>query len=121
MTTRRAWQLFEARVAAFFGTRRKPLSGGDSGGSRSDSLHDQLYIEAKLRAKSPIHRLFAAVEKQAAAEGKTPVLALQEKCHAGWLLVCRPQDVHLLSSLAKDYKSLPADSENIEGQELKHG
>jgi len=31
MTTRRAWQLFESRVAAFFGTLRKPLSGNDSG------------------------------------------------------------------------------------------
>jgi hypothetical protein len=106
-TTRRTWQMFEQRVAAFFGTRRKPLSGGGSGGSHSDSQHEQLFIEAKLRAKSPVHRLFAVVEKHAAAEGKTPLLALQEKNHVGWLLVCRPEDIHLLSSLARNYKSLP--------------
>jgi len=50
MTTRRAWQLFEQRVAALFGTRRKPLSGGDSSGSRSDSLHARLPREPNPKA-----------------------------------------------------------------------
>ncbi len=109
-TDRSTWKKFERRVAAFFGTRRKPLSGGNSGGSRSDSEHEQLFIECKLRAKSPAHRLFAAVEQLAAKEGKTPILALQEKHHPGWLLVCRPEDIHLLASYAKDGEARP-DSE----------
>jgi hypothetical protein len=40
-------------------------------------------------------------------EGKTPVAAPRENNHEGYLLVIRPQDVHLLSSLAKDYEALP--------------
>lgn len=108
-TDRSTWKKFERRVAAFFGTKRKPLSGGNSGGSRSDSQHERLFIECKLRAKSPVHRLFAEVETMAAKEGKTPMLALQEKHHPGWLLVCRPEDIHLLSGLAKDCEALPKD------------
>jgi len=107
MTDRTTWQKFERRVAAFFGTKRKPLSGGNSGGGRSDSQHERLFIECKLRAKSPVHRLFAGVEKQAAKEDRVPLLALQEKHYPGWLLVCRPEDIHLLASYAKDYESLP--------------
>jgi hypothetical protein len=101
-TDRSTWKRFEQRVAAFFGTRRKPLSGGNSGGSRSDSQHEHLFIEAKLRAKSPVHRLFAKTEALAAKEGKVPLLALQEKHHPGWLVVCRPTDLHALSSFASD-------------------
>ena len=105
-TSRRAWQIFEQRVARFFGSERNPLSGSGAGLTASDSKHPAIYIEAKLRAKSPVHRLFAETEAAARKEGKTPVLALQEKYHAGWLLVCRPEDIHLLSNYAKDYESL---------------
>lgn len=111
MTDRSTWKKFERRVAAFFGTKRNPLSGGNSGGTRSDSRHEQLFIECKLRAKSPVHRLFTDVATLAAKEGKTPILALQEKHHPGWLLVCRSEDIHFLSNLAKDYETLPDEHE----------
>ena len=100
--------MFEQRVCRFFGCERNPDSGAGGTETRADNkAGSPLFIEAKLRATSAIHVLFAEVEKKAAAENKTPVLGLQWKNHAGWLLVCRPQDVHLLSSLAKDYEALP--------------
>ena len=110
-TTRRAWQKFEQRVARFFGSERNPLSGSGAGLTASDTKHPALFIEAKLRVKSPVHRLFAKTEQEAKKEHKTPLLALQEKNHAGWLLVCRPEDIHTLSSYAKDYDSLPGNQE----------
>jgi len=106
-THRRTWQLFEERVARFFGAHRNPGSGCGMTETQSDSLHPALFVECKLRARSPIHALFREVEAKAKREGKTPILALQEKHYPGWLLVCRPQDIHLLASYTKDYESLP--------------
>jgi hypothetical protein len=102
-----AWKQFERRIAAFFNTVRKPLSGGAHVIGRSDSQHERLFIECKLRAKSPIHRLFAETEAKAKKEGKTPILALQEKYHEGWLLVCRPQDIHKVHAECVDCETLP--------------
>lgn len=106
-TSRSTWKAFERRVAAFFHSRRAPLSGSNGGQTGSDSLHPSVYIECKLRAKSPVHRLFAEVAKSAAREDKVPVVALQEKNHAGFLLICRPTDLHVLASFAKDIDHLP--------------
>ena len=110
-TSRSCWKAFERRVARFFGSRRAPLSGSNGGATRSDTLHPALYIECKLRSRSPVHRLFALVEKAAAKESKVPALALQEKNHAGWLLICRPADVHLLASYAKNIDTLPVEED----------
>ncbi len=107
MTDRSTWKKFEQRVARFFGSTRAPLSGRNNKITGSDSLHPELFIECKLRAESPIHTLFAETEAKAKAEYKKPILALQWKNHPGWLLVCRPEDIHLLSSLAKDCDNLP--------------
>ena len=115
-TGRRTWQLFESRVARFFGAERNPGSGCGMTDTMSDSTHPVLFIESKLRAKSPIHALFGDVAEKAAQEGKTPILALQWKNHAGWLLVCRPEHIHLLSSLAKDYDNVPSGKESLHGQ-----
>ncbi len=38
---------YELRVAKFFGTKRTPLSGSNSGHTHSDTLHPRLYIEVK--------------------------------------------------------------------------
>ena len=111
MTVRRTWKLFEARVANFFKTTRTPLSGGASRHTESDTLHEALFIEAKLRQKLPIADLFDEVMKKAKKENKVPLLALQKKNRKGWLLVCRPEDVHLISSYAKEYEKLPNEDE----------
>ena len=48
----------EAVVANYFGTRRVPLSGSNSGhGTNSDSLHPKLYIECKVRSKIALWQL----------------------------------------------------------------
>jgi len=93
-------------VALFFGCRRNPGSGCGMTDTRSDSTHPDLFIEAKLRADSPLHKMYAEAAEKATREGKVPILALQWKHHPGWLLVCLPEHIHLLSSLAKDHDGL---------------
>ena len=45
------WKAYERRVAKFFGTKRTPLSGINSGHStHSDTLHPRLYLEVKSAA-----------------------------------------------------------------------
>ena len=106
-THRTTWQKFEKRVAAFFHTKRQRSSGGSADYGDSDSQHDAIYIEAKLRAKSAIHTLFAETERRAQKERKIPILALQLKNHTGWLLVCRPSDIHALSGYARNEEETP--------------
>jgi len=75
------WKQHERRIARSLRTRRTPLSGGNSGATRSDTLHPQLYIECKSQARSPVNALFRQVRRLARAENKLPVLALHQK---GW-------------------------------------
>ncbi len=119
-THKTTWKRFEAEVARFFGSARAPLSGGNGKQTRSDSLHDTLFIEAKYRGKSAVCTLFRKVAKLAAKEGKTPVVALREKNHEGYLLVIRPQDLQLLSSLAGNYEA-QSDSGADQDQADRHG
>ena len=97
MTSRSTWKQWERRVAALFGTTRTPLSGGASRHTRSDSLSDQVFVEVKYRKSFSIFKLFAEVEKMAAAEGKVPVVALVQKRTSGILFVVRPEDMKKVS------------------------
>jgi len=106
-THKTTWKRFEAEVARSFGSTRTPLSGGNGRQTRSDSLHDRLFVEAKYRGKSAVCSLFRKVATSAARVDKTPVVAIRDKNHESYLLVIRPQDIHLLSSLAKDYEARP--------------
>ena len=45
MTARRTWKKRESDVAHFFQGQRTPLSGGNSKITRSDVIHDELFIE----------------------------------------------------------------------------
>ena len=101
------WKAFEQRVARFFHSERTPLSGACGKQTASDTLHPALFIEAKLRSKFAICALFRKVEERAKAENKIPVMALQDKFHAGWLLLCRPEDVGKIASWAANYENLP--------------
>jgi len=49
MTSRSTWKKFERRVAKLFGGERNPLSGSASKHTKGDVIHDDYYIEAKLR------------------------------------------------------------------------
>ena len=58
---------------------RTPLSGGNSKITRSDVIHDELFIECKLKKKHAVISLWDETKKLAEKEGKTPVVALCEK------------------------------------------
>ena len=61
-TSKSTWKSFERKVAEFFGTKRVPLSGSNSGhGTNSDSLHPKVYIECKVREKFSIWSLFVDI------------------------------------------------------------
>ena len=90
-----AWKKRERQLAAFFGTYRNRLSGssGRDCDSRSDSIHETLYLELKhgdlarfLNAE--MREALKVGRRNAKAEGKRLVMAMSEKNHKGfWLLV----------------------------------
>lgn len=88
MPPTKTWKRVEQRIASLFGTRRTPLSGGNSGHTRSDTLHKDIFIEAKYRQKHTAVTLWRQTAELAKKEGKTPVVALAEKNKPGfWILV----------------------------------
>ena len=102
-TSKSAWKSFERVVATYFGTRRVPLSGSNSGhGTNSDSLHPKLYIECKVSGKISLWQLFIDTEKKAKVEGKIPVVAIKQKGEKGYLLVMRPQDLDKIAEIHKE-------------------
>ena len=88
MPPTKTWKSVEARIAKYFGSRRTPLSGGNSGHTRSDSLHKRLFIEDKYRVKHTAITLWDDTKSKASLENKTPVVCLSEKGRPGfWVLV----------------------------------
>ena len=84
----KTWKGVERKVAAFFGTKRTPLSGGNSGHTRSDTLHPALFVETKYRVKHSAVQLWRKTEELARKENKIPVVALVEKGARGyWFLI----------------------------------
>lgn len=75
----KTWKAAERRVAALFDTTRAPLSGGNGKQTRSDTLHERLFIETKYRTRFAVVDLFIETAALAAKERKLPVLALVEK------------------------------------------
>jgi hypothetical protein len=99
MTHRRTWQKFEARVAAYFGTVRKALSGsgGQEDQTRSDSLHPTLYIECKYSTPPvALVTLWKDARRKAAKEGKGPVVVactVRGTPEAEWWMLVRNKDL----------------------------
>lgn len=85
----KTWKSKEAAVARFFGAKgRTPLSGGNSGHTRSDTLHDHLFIEQKHRVRHAIISLWDRVKSLALKEKKIPVVTLSVKGRPGfWIMV----------------------------------
>jgi len=72
------WKVHERKVAAFFGTKRVPLSGSNSGhGTSSDSLDKELYIECKSRKDLPVLRRFKKVKDDAKEYEATPIIQIE--------------------------------------------
>jgi hypothetical protein len=97
-THRSSWKRRERQSAKPFGARRQPLSGGSGRDdrTRSDSDHDRLYIESKLRASWGVRTLFDQTRKLAQKEDKIPVLALASKGKPGCLYVVASADLSAL-------------------------
>ena len=79
MTPTKTWKVHERLVASIFGTERTPLSGGNSKHTRSDTLHERLFIETKYRKNHTVVTLWKETKKLAEKEGKVPVIALRSK------------------------------------------
>lgn len=93
-TSKSTWKGFERVVSKFFGTKRVPLSGSNSGhDTNSDSLHPKLYIECKVRGKIALWELFKDTEEKAKHEHKVPIVAIKQKGEKGYLLLVRPEDL----------------------------
>jgi hypothetical protein len=93
MTSRSTWKQAESKAAKFLGSERTPLSGGNSKITRSDSLHKDLFIEGKYRAKCATRTLFNATKKLAEQEQKVPILTLRAARQNGFLLVIHSDDL----------------------------
>jgi hypothetical protein len=95
MTHRNTWKSAERKNAAIFGAKRNVLSGssGRDDRSESDSTHDTLYIESKLRARCTARSLWLATKAKAATTGQTPLVILREKGKHGALLIIHEDDL----------------------------
>ena len=102
MTARRTWKKRESNVADFFQGRRTPLSGGNSKITRSDVIHEDLFIECKLKKKHTVITLWDATKKLAVKEGKTPVIALCEKERPGFWIMVHSSDLEKLNKIKSD-------------------
>lgn len=99
-THRSTWKRRERDAARLFGAERQPLSG--SGGrtdlTRSDSTHERLFVETKLRASSAVRNLWELTRDRARKERKTPVLILYAKGKPGALVVVHQDDLAAVAS-----------------------
>ena len=84
----KAWKRREREVATYFNGERTSLSGINSKITRADVIHDELFVECKLRAKHSVVSLWDDTAKLAKDENKIPVIALCEKNRPGfWIMV----------------------------------
>jgi hypothetical protein len=113
-TSSSAWKRAESAAAAIFGARRAILSGSSNRPEldSSDSTHERLHIEFKLREK---HTLFALWRKtQAAAKEENTDRDSEEKhchgevsvstqvtCEGSWSVVGAQADDNLLEIEAR--------------------
>lgn len=93
-TARRTWQQAEGRAAALFGCKRQVGSGsnGREDLTGSDSTHQVIYIESKLRERHAVRSLHDGTKKLAVKEGKVPLLCLFDKNRPGFLLAIHSDD-----------------------------
>lgn len=95
------WKNIERKVAVFFGSERTPLSGGNSKITRSDSIHDKLFIETKYRKEHAVINLWRNTKELAKKENKTPVVCLAEKGKPGFFVMVHSDDLELVSTFLK--------------------
>ena len=94
---RSTWKKGEAKIAEMFGTRRTPLSGGNSGHTRSDTLHLDLFIEVKHRKKYPLEKLLFKTFNEANKEDKIPLMVFLKLHSPEPLILCKLKDLKEIS------------------------
>lgn len=87
------WKQAEREVAAVFGARRRPLSGGNQGQGRDDAIHERLFVSTKYAKRHGLWSLFRTEKPKAKKEGKTVVLGLREKGVPGTLVCIHSDDL----------------------------
>lgn len=112
-TSKSTWKGFERVVAGDFGTRRTPLSGGNGGITRADTLHPDLFIEAKYRQSFSLAKLYYDTKVLAKKENKTTVVAIKQASKEGYLILIDPKD---LEEIAKLYKGKNENTNPSEGR-----
>jgi hypothetical protein len=95
------WKSIERKVAGAFGSERTPLSGGNSKITRSDSLHDKLFIETKYRKEFAVLNLYKATKELAKKENKIPVVCLAENGKKGFYILVHSEDLVEVSECMK--------------------
>jgi hypothetical protein len=99
-THRSSWKRRERDGAKLFGARRQVLSGssGRPEVTCSDSTHERLFIETKLRASSSVRSLWEKARDLARRERKTPVLMLYSQHKPGALVVVHENDLAVVAT-----------------------
>ncbi|KKM69282.1 hypothetical protein LCGC14_1452390 [marine sediment metagenome] len=95
---RRTWKGGERRISRMFGSERTPLSGGNSGHTKSDSLHKELFIECKHSKKYPLEKLVNKTFKEAKNEAKIPLLVFLKLNNSEPLILCKLKDLKEIAS-----------------------
>ncbi|GAF67681.1 unnamed protein product [marine sediment metagenome] len=99
MTHSSTWKRAERLAARFYGTERLPGSGAWRRITKSDTMHERLYIEVKLRdhwPKTGVWPIFRDAAEKAKAEGKVPVVVMREKGSSLVLHVVAQGDIDTL-------------------------
>lgn len=109
------WKFAEDRLAAFFNTKRRPLSGALSYGSKTfwrgqkkergdDGLHERIWLESKYGAQHAlvVHAWDLYDKSQAQCTEETnnklyPVIGLQKSSRQGILLCVHSKHLEKLS------------------------
>ena len=102
MTHKSTWKQRERNIAKFFGTERTPLSGGNGKVTRSDTLSDSLFVEAKLRQVHSAVTLWRSTAELAKVEGKTAVVCLAEKGKQGFWVLVHSDDLLEVAAVARE-------------------
>jgi len=97
------WKRAERKAAEAIGGKRNPLSGGNSGHTRSDIIHPTIYLEMKYRKSFAVVEQIRKEEVKAKKEGKVAIMGFQQKgIHTRYYLIPEPLMVILMSHLPMD-------------------
>ena len=118
----KTWKRRERQIAKYFGTRRTPLSGSNSGHkTSSDSLHPTLYVEAKTRKKHTAVSLWMDTNKKALKENKIPVVCLAENGKKGFYVLVHSSDLIAVANQRVRAKADNILAKDVENGEVAHG